>query len=259
MRARRPPVLAGAALTALLLAGCGGQDVAGTASPASGAGPSSSASPSSSAPSSSGSAGSSDPGGADLAAGLLPAEAFGPGAQVVPVGQEQLEQGAALSAGSLEGLQVTPPECAEAFQQSQPSFDAYDDVAAQVATVGTTTTVEALVTGGPAADALSGFQGPPAGCEAIQATSPQIGTVSVQYAALDVPDLGDGAAGFSVTTTVAGPDGQQITVPALIGAAQDGERALVLVSTSVAGGPLDQAGFAGLLEEAFRVQADALD
>jgi hypothetical protein len=250
MTARRRPVLAATGLAAaVVLAGCGGEDVAGTASPASGQSSSSAAATTS----------SSGGGGVDLAAGLLPAEAFGPGAQVVPVLQEQLEQGAALAGGSLEGLQVTPPECAAAFEQSQPSFDAYDDVAAQVATVGATTTVQALVTGGPAAEAVSGFEAPAEGCTTIEATSPQVGTVTVTYAELDLPDLGDGTAGVSATTTVTGPDGRQLTVPSLLAAVQDGERALVLVSTSVAGGPLDEAAFAGLLEQGYDTQADALD
>ncbi len=84
---------------AVLLSACGGGDVEGSASPASSA----SESVSSGAPSS----------GTDLAPGLLSADAFGPGAQVTPIPEQQLEQSAAAG-GSTEGPQVTPSECDQA-------------------------------------------------------------------------------------------------------------------------------------------------
>ncbi|MEX5720005.1 hypothetical protein [Geodermatophilus maliterrae] len=258
MTCRRRPVLAAAAglLAAPLLAACGGDDVGGTASPAS---TSSAAASSAAAESSASPAGASASGGTDLAPGLLPAEAFGAGAQVTPLTEQQLAQGAALAGGSVEGLEVSPPECADVVQGTQPSFDEYEDVAAQVAVLGTTTTVQALVGGGPAADALSTFEPPRDGCTSVQVTSPEIGTAIVDYAELDVPDLGDGSAGASVTTTVTGPDGQPLSVPALVGVVQDGERALVLLSTDTQGGTPDPAAFADLLQQAFDAQAAALD
>jgi hypothetical protein len=262
MTVRRRPVLAVVAgvLAVPLLGACGGDDVEGTAAPASPAASSSapsseSSSESSSAPSSGGSSSS----GTDLTPGLLPAEAFGPGASVTRLTEQQLQQGAAVAGGATEGLQVTPPECDQAVQGTQPSFDDYDDVAAQVAVVGTTTTVQALASGGPAEDALAGFGEQLEGCRSVQVTSPDVGTVTITFEELDVPDLGDGSAGVTFTTTATGPDGQQLTVPALVGVVQDGERVLVLLATDPAGARPDPAAFTGLLERAYDTQAEALD
>ncbi len=196
---------------AVLLTACGGGDVEGSASPAS------SGSAASSASGSSGSSGAPSSG-TDLAPGLLPADAFGPGAQVTPIPEQQLEQGAAAAGGSSEGLQVTPPECDQAVQGTQPSFDEYDDVAAQVAVLGTTTTVQALASGGPAEDAVAGFDDQLGACRSVQ-----------------------------------------VTVPVLVGAVQDGERVVVLVTTDTGGGRLDPTAFTGLLQEAYDTQAQALD
>ncbi|GAB3325440.1 hypothetical protein GCM10027451_50220 [Geodermatophilus aquaeductus] len=250
---RRRPVLAVAAglLAVPLLAACGGDDVEGTASPASSSSESSSESSSS--------ASRSPSSGTDLTPGLLPAEAFGAGAQVTPVTEAQLAQGAAVAGGSAADLQVTPPECQAAVQGTQPSFDEYDDVAAQVAVAGTTTTVQALASGGPAEDALDGFGDRLDGCSEVQVSSPQIGTATVSLEEIGVPDLGDGSAGLTFTTTVTGPDGQQVTVPALIGVVQDGERVVVLLRTDASGGQLDPTAFADLLEQAYDTQADVLD
>jgi hypothetical protein len=247
MIARRPVLPVAAGLLAVpLLAACGGADVEGTASPASS---------SSSASSSAGSQSS----GTDLTPGMLPAEAFGTGAQVTPVTEAQLAQGAAVAGGSAADLQVTPPECQEAVQGTQPSFDEYDDVAAQVAVAGTTTTVQALASGGPAEDVLDGFDDRLDGCSQVEVSSPQVGTATIALEEIDVPDLGDGSAGIGFTTTATGPDGQQVTVPALLGVVQDGERVVILLSTDASGGRPDPTAFAELLEQAYDTQADALD
>ncbi|MGY1781746.1 hypothetical protein [Geodermatophilus sp. SYSU D01036] len=246
MTGRRPVLAATAGLLAVpLLAACGGEDVRGAASPASTA--------------ASGSSPTSPSSGTDLAPGLLPAEAFGAGAQVTPLTEAQLEQGAAAAGGTPEDLQVTPPECEPAVQGTQPSFDEYDDVAAQVAVAGTVTTVQALASGGPAEDALAGFGQQLDQCREVQVSAPEIGTVTIAFAELDVPDLGDGSAGVTYTTTVTGPDGQQLTVPALVGVVQDGERVVVLLTTDTSGGRPDPAAFTALLEQAYETQADALD
>ncbi|MGY1670427.1 hypothetical protein [Geodermatophilus sp. SYSU D00710] len=232
---------------AVLLTGCAGGAVEGTASPAS--------STASSAPAS-----GSPASGTDLAPGLLPADAFGPGAQVTPLTEAQLAQGAAAAGGAAGDVQVTPPECAPAVQGTQPSFDEYDDdVAAQVAVLGTVTTVQSLASGGPAEDALTAFGEQLAGCRSVQVTSPEVGTVTIAFDELTVPDLGDGSAGIVFTTTATGPDGQQVTVPALVGVVQDGERVLVLLTTDTSGGRPDPTAFTGLLEEAYDTQAAALD
>ncbi len=243
-RLRVPACLA----AAVLLAGCGGE-VEGSASPASSAPPtSSSPSPSPSSPSP----------GTDLAAGLLPAEAFGPAARVTPLTEAQLEQGAAAAGGSAQDLQVDPPECAPAVQGTQPPLDAYDALAAQVAVLGTTTTVQTLASGGPAEDALAAF-GIPEQCRVVQVTGPQVGTATIGFDELDVPDLGDGSAGITYATTATGPDGTQVTVPALVGVVQDGERLLVLLTTDTSGGRLDPTAFTDLLQQAHDTQAAALD
>ncbi len=250
MITRRRPLAAAGLGAAVLLAGCGGE-VEGAASPASSApaSSSSSSSPPSSSPSS---------GGTDLAAGLLPAEAFGPAAQVTPLSEAQLEQGAAAAGGSAQELQVDPPECGPAVQGTQPSFAEYDAVAAQVAVLGTTTTVQTLASGGPATDALADF-GVPEQCRSVQVTSPQVGTATIAFDEIDVPDLGDGSAGLTFTTTATGPDGQQVTVPALVGVVQDGERVLVLLRTDTSGGRLDPTAFTDLLQQASDTAAAALD
>ncbi|SFO41652.1 hypothetical protein SAMN05660359_03260 [Geodermatophilus obscurus] len=248
-RLRAPAGLA----AAVLLSACGGGDVEGSASPASPA----SGSPSESAGASESVSSGAPSSGTDLAPGLLPADAFGPGAQVTPIPEQQLEQSAA--GASTEGLQVTPPECDQAVQGTQPSFDEYDDVAAQVAVLGTTTTVQALTSGGPAEDAVANFDDQLGACRSVQLTSPEVGTVTVAFDEIDVPDLGDGSAGISSTTTATGPDGQQVTVPALVGAVHDGERVVVLVTTDTGGGRLDPTAFTGLLREAYDTQAEALD
>jgi hypothetical protein len=243
--------------TAVLLTACGGGDVEGSASPASSSSsePSSESPSGSSAPESSGAPSS----GTDLAPGLLPAEAFGPGAQVTPLTEQQLEQGAAAVGSSNEGLQVSPPECEQAVKGTQPSFDEYDDVAAQVSVLGTTTTVQTLASGGPAEDAVATFDEQVGTCREVQVTSPEVGTLTITFDPIEVPDLGDGSAGISFTTTATGPDGQQVTVPALVGAVQDGERVVVLLSTDTGGGRLDPTAFTDLLQQAYDTQAAALD
>ena len=90
-------------------------------------------------------------------------------------------------------------------------------------------------------------------------TSPDLGTATIRFAAVDVPDLGDGSAAVSFTTVATGPDGQQLTVPALTGVVEDGERTITLLSIDPQGAPLDPAAFAALLEQAFQAQAEALD
>jgi hypothetical protein len=203
----------------------------------------------------------------DLAAGLLPAAAFGPEAAVVAITLEQLEQGAGAVAAGAEGVQITPEACAAAVEGTQPSFEDFGDVAAESATIGSATTVEVLVRGGPTKDAVEQLADAAQRCPQAQITSPQIGTATVTFEALPVDDLGDGAAMLRYTTTVSLPDGTQATVPALIGAVQDSDRLLVLMSldagAATPGGtsaaPQDPAAFADLLGQAHEAQAEALD
>jgi hypothetical protein len=205
----------------------------------------------------------------DLASGLLPADAFGPDASVISITAEQLQQGAGLAAANAEDLQITPEECAASVEGTQPQFDDFDDVAAQSATSGSATTVEVLVRGGPTKDTDDLLEAAAERCPQAQITSPQFGQATITFESLEVDDLGDGAALLRYTTAVALPDGTQATVPALIGAVQDGERLLILMNletSALSGGgaaagaaPVDPAAFADLLAQAYEAQAEALD
>jgi hypothetical protein len=251
MRLSVRPARAALALTATVALGtaCGsgdGGDKASSSSPAS-----SSAAAESEAP--------------DLASGLLAAEAFGPDAAVVAISPDQLAQGAGLAASSSEDLQITPEQCAVAVEGTQPDFDDFDDIAAQSATTGSATTVEVLVRGGPTKDTVGQLEEAAARCPQAQITSPDIGSATITFEPLEVADLGDAAALLRYTTAVALPDGTQATVPALIGAVQDGNRVLILMNletSAIAGGgagaPADPAAFADLLEQAYEAQAEAL-
>jgi len=238
------------AVSALLVAGCGSDDGGD-------------ASASSSAPSASTAEESPQ---ADLASGLLPADAFGADASVVAISPEQLAQGAGLAASNAEGLVITPEECAVAVEGTQPDFDDVDDIAAQSATTGSGTTVEVLVRGGPTTDTVGQLEESAARCPQAQVSSPDIGQATITFEPLEVDDLGDGAALLRYTTAVSLPDGTQATVPALIGAVQDGDRVLILMNletAALAGGgaaaPADPAAFADLLAQAYEAQAAALD
>jgi hypothetical protein len=202
---------------------------------------------------------SSSAAGTDLTPGLLPAEAFGADAQVTPVTEQQLAQGATAATGSMAGAQITPEACAAAVQGTQPQVDQFDDLAAQVAVRGSTTTVELLSLGGPVDDVVPQFSEQVAACPEAQVSSPEIGTATIRFAEVEVPDLGDGSAAVSFTTVASTPGGAQVTVPAIIGLVRDGERLVTLVTTDPQGGTLDQAAFTALLEQAYEVQAAQLD
>ena len=240
-RALRPLLAAITGVT--LLAGCAGDSGNGEAA-------GSSAATSSAAPV------------PDLASGLLPADAFGDDATVVAVTLEQLRAGAGLSALGKD-LTVTPAECAPAVQGAQPDLDAFDDVAGVSATGPTGVTVEILLRGGPTAGAVDLLAAAVERCPQAQVSSPTIGTATITFEQLPVPELGDGSIALRFTTAVTAPDGTQVTVPALVGAFEDGDRLGILTSLSDPTTPTapapDPAVFAGLLEDAYAAQADALD
>jgi outer membrane murein-binding lipoprotein Lpp len=202
----------------------------------------------------------------DLASGLLTADAFGPSAAVVAMTPEQLKQGEGIAAAGQKGLTITPESCAAAVQGAQPSFDAYDDVAAESATIGAAVTVEVLVRGGPTKDAVSQLVEAAQRCPTATLTSPQIGSATIAFEALPLDELGSGSALLRYTTDVSLPDGTHLTVPALIGTVQDGNRLLVLMNIDTGAArpgaapaaPQDPAAFAKLLAQAYQVQADAL-
>ncbi len=235
-------VAGGAAVS--LLAGCGGND----ADPAAdSSGPASSSAAETSAP--------------DLASGLLTAEAFGPDARVVAVSPEQLSAGAGLGALGKD-LTVKPAECAPAVQGTQPDLDVFDDIAGVTATSPAGASVEILLRGGPTSDAVDVLAAAVESCPQAQISSPEIGTATVTFDRLPVPDLGDGAIGLRFTTSVALPDGSQVTVPALLGLFEDGDRLGVLTTLGDPTDPNppapDPAAFTTLLQDAYEAQADAL-
>lgn len=199
----------------------------------------------------------------DLASGLLGAEDFGPDAVVTSLSPDQLEEGAAI-AGDLDDVQVTPPECNAAVEGTQPDLDDFDDVAAVSAAEGTTVVIEMLVRGGPVDGTVDQLADAAVRCPQAQVSSPETGDATVTFEQLPVADLGDGSAALRFTTVVALPDGTQVTVPALLGAVEDGDRLVVLTSlavdpTGAAAAPLDAAAFTTLLEQAYEKQSDALD
>jgi hypothetical protein len=185
----------------------------------------------------------------------------------VAITLDQLQKGTGVAAAGAEGLQVTPEACATAVKGTQPSFDAFDDVVAQSATIGSAATVEVLVRGGPIKDSVEQLAAAAERCPQAQITSPQIGQATVTFEALPVDDLGDGAALLRYTTVVSLAGGSQVTIPALIGAVEDGDRLLVLMNLDAGGAtpgatpaaPQDPAAFADLLAKAYDAQAAALD
>jgi hypothetical protein len=243
---RVPGLVAAGLISTALLVGCGGseeEDAPATAA-------------SSSAEEAPGEAAESD-----LASGLLPAEAFGPDATVVAVPAEQLSQAGGLAAAA-EGAEIQPEECRAAVEGAQPDLDAFEDVAAQSASLGAATTVEMLVRGGPLEDAVSQLEQAAERCPQAQVTIPGVGQAALTFENLPVDDLGDGAALLRYAVVVTGPDGSQTSIPTLIGAVEDGDRLLLLVTIvadpAQSGGSADPAAFTTLLEQAYETQADAL-
>ena len=257
LRRRSLGSLTAGLLAVAALAGCG-SSVEGQASPAS---------PSSSDGVSGGSSTSDSPSGgsgslddvADLSAGLLPGEAFGAGAQVTPVTADQLEQQSQLGGlGALEDVTITPESCAPAVEQVQPGLEGLDGLAAQAVTVGTGAVIEVLAEGADITAGVDQLGTTVESCPQATISSPQFGTADVSFAPLDVPDLGDGAAGVTMTISVAGPDGQPVSVPVLLGMVADGDRLVSLTSTDPTGAS-DPTEFVGLLQQAYEHAAGALD
>lgn len=155
----------------------------------------------------------------------------------------------------------------EGAQPQFDDFDDFDDIAAQSATSGSATTVQVLVRGGPTKNTVGQLQAAADRCPQATMTAPQFGRATITFESIPVADLSEGAALLRYETAVALPDGTEATVPALIGAMQDGERLLILMhlETSALGTgapavpPADPAAFADLLEQAHEAQTAALD
>ncbi|NEK56899.1 hypothetical protein GCU56_03315 [Geodermatophilus sabuli] len=248
VRSRLVPVLA-TGLLAGVLAGCGGEpgvEEAGATAPA--------AVP----------AAATDPA-TDLAEGLLPADAFGPGARVVPLTPDLLA-GSGLPMGGLPGaglptdLTVTPQECADVLATLPTPDGDVPEFAAQVAVTGTSATVQALVAGPATADAVPTLQRAAAACSDATVEAPGHGSGTVVVTPVDLPEeLGDDALGLALTATARTPDGRQVTLSGLVGLVPDGDRLVALATGDARGGPVDQAAFGALLTRAYETQAAALD
>lgn len=249
-RSSRPlGLLAAGLLSAAVLTGCGGDDADGGSRADSDA--------------KAGEASAKEEPAPDLASGLLDADAFGPDAVVASVSPEELEEGAAL-AGDPDDVEVTPAECDVAVEGTQPDFADFEDVAAVSATENTTVVVEMLIRGGPVEGSVDQLAEAAQRCPEAQISSPDVGEARVVFEQVPVPELGDGSAALRYTTVVGLPDGTELSVPALLGAVEDGDRLVFLMSlavdpTGAAAAPLDTDAFTALLEQAYDKQADALD
>jgi hypothetical protein len=247
----RPVALVGALACVVLLTACGGNE------PTEESGAASSTSPSST-PASSSSAPPSEPAGdsSGLAAGLLPAGAFGEDAVVIPLTREQLRQSAGLAADP-ESLEVSPETCREVLSSTQPPIDDYEDAAAQGATVGATTTVEVLLQGEVTEGAAATLTDAVEACPEARISSPELGEATLTFENLVAPPLGDAVAAVRYTTTLT-QGGQEVSVPALVGLVQDGDRVVTLLTIATDGSSPDAAAFTSLLQQAFEVQAEEL-
>ena len=244
----RPVALIGAISCVVLMTACGGGD--DSTEEAAGSSSSPPASTSSSVP--------AEPTGdsSGLAAGLLPAEAFGDQAQVIPLSREQLRRSAGLAA-DLAGLEVSPESCRKVLTGTQPPIDDYEDVAAQGATTGATTTVEVLLEGQVTDQAVATLSQAVEACPEAQISSPELGKATVTFENLDAPAVGDAVAAVRYTTTLT-QGGRKVIVPSLVGLVQDGDRLVTLLSIATDGSEPDAAAFTSLLEQAFEVQAEEL-
>ena len=239
--ARRTTLLATGLVAGAVLTGCSSgadvQEAAATGAPAP-------------------SAEAATPASTDLAAGLLPAEAFGDGARVVPVNGERLSRGALPAGGSLSGAEVTPEACAAALQALPvPEPPAAGDVAAQVAVSGTTYTAQLLAVAGPAAGLVGEVPALVEQCPQVQVSAPEHGSATVDLATFDVPDLGDAAVGVAVTAVTTEPGGAQHAALGLVGLVRDGDRVVALATGDREGAEPDRAAFTALLERAYDAQS----
>jgi hypothetical protein len=244
----RPARPAAVLACAVVLAACGSDEPPGGAADS----PSSSppASTSSSAPAQSTEESSR------LTPGLLPADAFGKQATVVPLSREQLRRSAGLAADPAD-LEVSPKSCTDVLSSTQPPIDDYDDAAAQGATVGATTTVEVLLQGEETSKAVATLAQAVESCPEAQIRSPEVGEATLTFETLDAPDVGDAVAAVRYTTTLT-RNGQEVSVPALVGLVQDGDRLITLLTIATDGSSPDASTFTSLLEQAFEVQAEEL-
>lgn len=185
----------------------------------------------------------------ELSAALLPAEAFGPDADVVKISVDEIST--ATGGGLPPGATVQPANCAQLAGSAQLSPEDFGAIVAQTATSPTSITVEVLAESEQIDSALPGFDDVPAECRQFTVTAQDGTAATVTSAPLDVPSLGDASGGVTLTVALRGPDGSSLTVPTLIAVAAEGQRLLFLQQVSPQAAPLDPAAFSALFEEAF--------
>jgi hypothetical protein len=211
----------------------------------------------------------------DLAAGLLPAEAFGDGAEVDQLPLDHVPDhwhhwghwGHWGHWWQDDEDDVTPPECLTALEQAATQFSGVQDAAGQVARIDELRTVEVLAVPDAPVDVVEQFKAVVGACDDVSFGgrhdhADMTGQVSIDA----LPDVPEGMAGVSVTYSGDYPGGSW-SATVLAGVAQDGDRMLALVQMSHHGGDLespdgdspDPDAFVALLEQAYDVQADALD
>ena len=183
----------------------------------------------------------------ELAEALLPATAFGDDATVLGLSLEQLGQLPDL-AGLPAGASIEPALCGTALTMITKVAGSGDDLPTLVAEGAFTDdarTLEVLADG----PALDGLELPVDQlldtCPTVTVTAPDGTATTVALAALDVPALGDAAAGLQVTVT-----GPEATRSALVGVVCQGSRAVLVVQSGAAGAAPDAAAFGTLLTRA---------
>ncbi len=191
----------------------------------------------------------------ELAAGLLPADAFGPEANVVTIDIRQVSTGA--SGGLPQGATVTPPACGEGLGATTVSPEDFGVAVAQTATAPDGVTVEVLAESDQVGDTAPRFDELVEHCPQVTVDAPDGSSVTVDFAAFEVPDVGDASDGLRFTTAVSAPDGTQITVPSLLAVATEGRRMVFLQRTGADSTPLDEAAFTDLFEQAVQTAQGA--
>ncbi|MGY1622076.1 hypothetical protein ACI789_07780 [Geodermatophilus sp. SYSU D00965] len=191
----------------------------------------------------------------ELAAGLLPPEAFGPDAQVLTVDVRQL---ASSGTGGLPpGGSTTPPECGQSVGSTQLTPEDFGVMVAQTATSSAAVTAQVLAESEQVDGEAAQFGEVLEKCPEVTVAAPDGSTATVTFSDFEVPALGDASDGIAFTTAVQGADGTSITVPSLMAVATDGPRVLFLQQTGTNSAPLDEAAFTGLFEDAFEAQQQA--
>jgi hypothetical protein len=257
-------LLVGAAAVSLV-AGCGGN---GGSSGQAAAGSSSSTSAASSS--------ASGPKESPLTKGLLSPGAFGSQATVTSMTLQQFRQTTSGTLSRAGDLKVDPPQCADALKSTQPDPNKIKDLVAEAATAHNGSqgaiTVEAIATGDLVDGATATLDAAVQNCPEITLTSPQLGQATVEFSRVDVSKVADKAAAVQFTTTITPPGHSAVTVPALIGAVQDGDRLVMLIVAAASSpaaaessgaaqpsvAPPDTAAFTSLLQKAYRTEKDAL-